>query len=214
AMRAGGWGARRAALLTLALSGAAVLNASAASPITVWYVKDRYVSADSILRETWNVHSRVALQKERMTKPFYWGQGQGADDYTVDAQPIGIDGDALTVMTRWSGDPAELEWVKHDLTSLPYHLRTGGDAAVIGVGGGRIHAHGERLVHAGCLARVPARAQAARHPQRLALVRPGEGVRDDAAGRARHGGPARARRRGPVALHHARGPRGGLDAHA
>src|SRR5205823_4887276 len=37
----------------------------------------------------------------------------------------------------WSGDPAELEWVKHDLTSLPYHLRTGGDAAVIGVGGGR-----------------------------------------------------------------------------
>lgn len=137
AVRANGWGLRTSAVLVLASIGAAVLNANAAVPITVWYVKDRFVGAENIISEAWNVHSRVVLPRQRFDRPFYWGEGLGAGDYKVEAQPIGIDGDALTVMTRWSGDPAELEWVKHDVTSLPYHLRKGGDAAVIGVGGGR-----------------------------------------------------------------------------
>ena len=48
-----------------------------------------------------------------------------------------IDGAAGTDMTRWDGRPESLQWVEHDVTALPYHLRKGGDNAVIGVGGGR-----------------------------------------------------------------------------
>jgi hypothetical protein len=50
---------------------------------------------------------------------------------------MGIDGCAGTVLTTWDGDPGSLAWVQHDVTALPYHLRRGGDVAVIGVGGGR-----------------------------------------------------------------------------
>jgi len=39
-------------------------------------------------------------------------------------------------MTRWDGDVGSLGWAQFDVTSLPYHLRSG-DVAVIGVGGGR-----------------------------------------------------------------------------
>src|SRR5262249_61701466 len=48
-----------------------------------------------------------------------------------------IDGGAFTDVTRGDGDPASLDWVQYDVTSAPYHLRRGGDVAVIGVGGGR-----------------------------------------------------------------------------
>lgn len=49
---------------------------------------------------------------------------------------MNIDGDAATSMTEWHGDRAVLEWISHDVTSLPYYLRRG-DAGIIGVGGGR-----------------------------------------------------------------------------
>jgi hypothetical protein len=48
-----------------------------------------------------------------------------------------IDGGAATAMTKWNGDTSELGWVRFDVTSLPYHLRKGGDVGIIGVGGGR-----------------------------------------------------------------------------
>ena len=48
-----------------------------------------------------------------------------------------IDGEASTTMTRWDGTQRSLDWTRRDVTSLPYHLRRGGDAAIIGVGGGR-----------------------------------------------------------------------------
>ncbi len=47
-----------------------------------------------------------------------------------------IDGDAGTVITKWDGDPASLDWVQYDVTSLPYRIRRG-EVGVIGVGGGR-----------------------------------------------------------------------------
>jgi hypothetical protein len=123
--------------LVLALVALSVGNARAQTPLGVWYVKDRYVPASDYSLERWNVHSRVVLPRQEMEKPFYWGQGEGAQDYRVHGQPIGIDGDALTVASEWNGDESNLGWVQHDVTSLPYHLRKGGDAAVLGVGGGR-----------------------------------------------------------------------------
>jgi SAM-dependent methyltransferase len=70
--------------------------------------------------------------------PWYWGAGRGAKQYRVKKIPMDIDGMAATVITKWDGKSLDaLSWVKHDVSSLPYHLRKGGDAAVIGVGGGR-----------------------------------------------------------------------------
>ncbi|MBL8857630.1 MAG: hypothetical protein JNL28_03875 [Planctomycetes bacterium] len=134
---AGGKGRVFPILLTLFLASCAVWNANSAKPITLWYVKDRFVGLEHIVSEEWNVHSRVILRREAMEAPFYWGRGLGTESFKVNGQPIAIDGDALTVMSEWNGDRAALDWVQYDVTSLPYHIRKGGDAAVIGVGGGR-----------------------------------------------------------------------------
>lgn len=121
----------------LALFAAAWTNANAERPITLWYVKDRYLGVEKLDLERWNVHSRITMANVTNREPFYWGRGSKTPPIEVDARPIAIDGDALTVMTRWDGDPAALGWVRHDVTSLPYHLRRGGNAVVLGVGGGR-----------------------------------------------------------------------------
>ncbi|MBL8861550.1 MAG: hypothetical protein JNK02_06015 [Planctomycetes bacterium] len=124
-------------LLGVALCAGAVTNASAERPLTLWYVKDRYLGSEKFDLERWNVHSRITMPSRTDREPFYWGRGSKAEHTAVEARPIAIDGDALTVMTRWDGDPAGLAWVQHDVTSLPYHLRRGGDVVVLGVGGGR-----------------------------------------------------------------------------
>lgn len=134
---AGSGGMRVPIAVAIACAGAAVWNATTEVPLTLWYVKDRFVGADEMAAEQWNVHSRVATMRQPMETPFYWGRGEGADDYKVNGLQLKIDGDALTVMSEWDGDRSKLAWVQHDVTSLPYHLRKGGDAAVIGVGGGR-----------------------------------------------------------------------------
>jgi len=134
---AGGRGTIGSSLLVLVLAGTTLWNAYAETPLTLWYVKDRFIGAEDLLLERWNVHSRVVIRPARMETPFYWGRGLGTEAFAVNGQPIAIDGDALTMMSEWNGDRAALDWVQHDVTSLPYHLRKRGDAAVIGVGGGR-----------------------------------------------------------------------------
>jgi len=47
-----------------------------------------------------------------------------------------IDGSAGTPITGWDGRRESIEWVRYDVTALPHALRSG-DAAIIGVGGGR-----------------------------------------------------------------------------
>lgn len=131
----GAW--RGAALVTLALAGATAWNATSETPATIWYIKDRYLGAEGMVAEKWNVHSRVVQLRATLDTPFYWGAGSKTPRYAVHGKQLNIDGDALTVMSAWSGDPAEIAWVRHDVTSVPYHLRKGGNAGVIGVGGGR-----------------------------------------------------------------------------
>ena len=68
--------------------------------------------------------------------PFLWGPAAERPADAATLAVAAIDGDAGTVITKWDGDPKSLDWVKYDVTSLPYRLRSG-DVAVIGVGGGR-----------------------------------------------------------------------------
>jgi hypothetical protein len=65
------------------------------------------------------------------------GPGKGAEKFEVESTLMLIDGGAGTSMTRWDGNTGNLGWTSYDVTALPYHLRRGGDVAIIGVGGGR-----------------------------------------------------------------------------
>lgn len=124
-------------LATLAAAVACAWNLTTETPLTIWYVKDRYLGAEGMVVERWNAHSRVVQLQATLDTPFYWGAGSKTPRYEVHGKQLNIDGDALTVMSRWSGAPEEIAWVRHDVTSVPYHLRKGGHAGVIGVGGGR-----------------------------------------------------------------------------
>jgi hypothetical protein len=123
------------AALLLALAG---LNTTTPRGLRVVHSKGTELDPSEILAEYWTVHGQVVVQAERQNaRPSYWGPGRGARRFRVDSLPMVIDGAALTVMTRWDGDLASIDWVGHDVTSMPYHLRPGGKVAVIGVGGGR-----------------------------------------------------------------------------
>jgi spermidine synthase len=135
---AGTRGVRAALALALCLAAAAVLNArSPGHGLRVGFYKTGVIPRSDIRDERWTLHGQVSVRKVERGKPQYWGEGSGADAYRVSLVPLVIDGAAATIVTRWNGNPAELAWVAHDVTSLAFHLRPGGSAAVIGVGGGR-----------------------------------------------------------------------------
>jgi SAM-dependent methyltransferase len=134
--RAGGGGsAWSGALLALALGAGAWLNQRATDPLAIWYPKGNAVKFD--YDQHWNIHSQVLVSRGQVNRPFYWGPGEGAERFEVVGVPMTIDGGAATTLSRWDGNIESLEWIEYDVTSLPYQLRQGGDAAVIGVGGGR-----------------------------------------------------------------------------
>lgn len=106
--------------------------------VSVVYAKWNMTPFEHISHETWNIHAQlIAKQVVRDTQPYYWGGGIGHEQNRVDQLFLQLDGEAGTLMTGWDGSREGLEWVKYDVTALPYFLRRDGAAAVIGVGGGR-----------------------------------------------------------------------------
>lgn len=87
--------------------------------------------------DRWNTHSRIIAYPLVEQPVRYWGPGRGAPKPLTRWSVMRIDGKAGTTVHEWKGDIDELEWIKHDVTSLAYNLRGRGDVAVIGVGGGR-----------------------------------------------------------------------------
>ncbi len=91
-------------------------------------------------RIVWTAHSRLSFSREQESPmPFGWGLGSAfvPRDAPYRFRRIRIDGLAETPILRWAaGDPG-VEHVLWDVTSLPYHLKPGGRAMVIGSGGGR-----------------------------------------------------------------------------
>ncbi|HVH18898.1 MAG TPA: hypothetical protein VNF72_11400 [Myxococcota bacterium] len=132
-------GARVAVALAFFLVCAALANARAPERgLRVAFYKTGAVPRSTIIDERWTIHGQVTVRRPADGQPQYWGAGFGTDGYRVNRTPLLIDGAAATVMTRWNGgDRNELAWVAHDVTALGFQLRPGGNAAVIGVGGGR-----------------------------------------------------------------------------
>lgn len=124
--------------LAVGLLACAALNAQAEHPLGVIYPKSRGLWMDerSLDYSAWNAHSNVIVRVPATSAPFLWGPAKNPPRTPVRAALAAIDGDAGTVITHWDGNPASLDWVQYDVTSLPYRIRKG-NVAIIGVGGGR-----------------------------------------------------------------------------
>jgi hypothetical protein len=132
---AGVWRPLAIAAGLIVMAGA---NSAADRGLSVLVAKNRpLVSRDlAVERAEWNSHSFVIFQEPSIGPVFLWGPGAATPEREARLAWVLIDGEAGTPITEWDGDPAALEWVSHDVTTLPYHLRRG-HAAVVGVGGGR-----------------------------------------------------------------------------
>jgi hypothetical protein len=124
--------------LAAGLAGVAVANTGDPPFIQVIYPKNPHVwrSNDDNQLTRWNSHSYVLVHYPGDGPPFLWGPGLGHERFETTRAWMLIDGEAGTPITKWDGDPASIDWVSFDVTSLPYYLRRGA-VAVIGVGGGR-----------------------------------------------------------------------------
>ena len=117
---------------------AALWNGSNMERLEVAFPKNRqfWMATPTFDATRWNSHSFVILQRPVEEGLFLWGPGKLTPNRRTTVAWMAIDGEAGTPITRWDGNVDALDWVQHDVTSLPYHLRRG-KAAVIGTGGGR-----------------------------------------------------------------------------
>lgn len=87
--------------------------------------------------ERWNSFSRVSVQDFPAANVFLSGPSPLAPNVSIDERYVAIDAGASTLMYRYTGDPAQVDFLRYDLTALGYYIRHDGRAAIIGVGGGR-----------------------------------------------------------------------------
>jgi hypothetical protein len=126
-----------AVLAASALLAGAALNHLSPDGLRVVYAKGARLPRSEIAAEHWTIHGQIIAFESQRRQPYYWGAGRRTPRHELELVDMKVDGGAGTALTRWDGERASLDWVAHDVTSLPYHLRPGGEVAVIGVGGGR-----------------------------------------------------------------------------
>ena len=125
-------------VLSAVVAMGAIGNSVTPDGFRVFYPKGQPIPNEGVSQEYWTIHGQILVSQVVEGGPSYWGAGEGATEIEgMRGQAIVIDGEAATVLTEWNGDRGNLDWPRFDVTSLPYHLRPGGTAAVIGVGGGR-----------------------------------------------------------------------------
>jgi SAM-dependent methyltransferase len=135
---------RTTALVTaLALSGVLVFQVSR-TQVDVRTVKlSAREEMHRIVDVKWNSHSRLALldyfdPSAKTAFPFLaWGLSDRYAGWLPRQYLITIDGASETPLTELKEDVAAHEYLAYDITALPYHLRPGAKALVIGAGGGR-----------------------------------------------------------------------------
>lgn len=136
--RTGSWFRRpeaTAVLLMLAAAG----NGLTQRGLQPAVVKGEFENRSAILHEEWNSFSRVAVYRHHpKAAPDLWGPSPLLPSSTrVDQIGMNIDGLAATSLFRFDGDPAQVDFLKYDLTNLAYFLPNRRRAAIIDVGGRR-----------------------------------------------------------------------------
>ncbi len=98
-------------------------------------------SADPVHEyEAWNAFSRVTVDGDPNAPQPPASPGMSTTlprDMTVNQLGMVIDSTAGTVLTRYTGDPDETDFLRYDITNLAHQVRDDGDVLVVGVGGGR-----------------------------------------------------------------------------
>ncbi|MGD0764693.1 MAG: hypothetical protein ABR978_00075, partial [Dehalococcoidia bacterium] len=89
--------------------------------------------------EKWNAFSRIRIDKLPYSRgTLGWGLSPTfSGDPNVEVYNLGIDTGASTVLTRYSGKPEQISFLKYDITNLAHWARTSANVLVMGVGGGR-----------------------------------------------------------------------------
>lgn len=123
-------------LLVIVLSLTAVVNTSTLRGIRPLFVKGALENPDRYHLEKWNSFSRVLVYKQSLLRPQLWGPSLKAPKERTPQYYINIDGDACTRLRKFSSLD-DIEHLRFDVTNIPYYLRPGGGACIIGVGGGR-----------------------------------------------------------------------------
>lgn len=95
-----------------------------------------------IVYEKWNIHSRVTVYEPEVF-PFFWGITSQKWEETIaaggewDHALLLIDAVAGTPIQGFNGDLETVQFLRTDLTAIPYHLMDKPKTLVIGPGGGR-----------------------------------------------------------------------------
>ena len=130
-------GRRRAiagALAMILVAGLNSLTLHGIQPIWSKGVLDRRIG---LLAEVWNPISKVRVYRPQMAQPLLWGASPHTPQFNLEEIVMDIDNDAVTTMIRDTGNSADFDFLRYDVTSVAAGLRPGGSAAIIGVGGGR-----------------------------------------------------------------------------
>jgi hypothetical protein len=130
------------AAVLLLIGGFAVYNAvrhaqGTPPPVRILYAKG---SPDPPYDfEDWNSFSRVTIygNADLPSAAFGWGMSQTIPLTLVRQRIMTIDTGAGTVLNRYSGDPAETDYLRFDCTNLAHWAKRDADVLVVGVGGGR-----------------------------------------------------------------------------
>ena len=125
-------------LLALAAAGHTLLVWREFPVLRLLYVKGEFEARP--LYERWNSYSRVRVtgNADALERPFAWGlSATYPEAQRVRQLKMDIDVTAGTVLTHYTGEPAETEHLRMDVTNIGYYIRPSGDVLVVGTGGGR-----------------------------------------------------------------------------
>jgi hypothetical protein len=130
---------RHGAAIFAVLAACGLLNGLTYYSLQPLVVKGRFEDGSTHIYRKWNTFSRVAVSPEWTGRPHLWGASPRYWTQSVQAtqRVLDIDGDAATVAYRFSGNLADVDFLKYDVTTLAYHLPDRARIAIIGVGGGR-----------------------------------------------------------------------------
>jgi hypothetical protein len=132
------WSLALALFFIATAAGHTVLVQHQRGILRILYVKAGFEARP--LYERWNSYSRVRVNGDpnRLEEPYAWGL---SPTFPADRKfyqlHLDIDTAAGTVITKDTGNPADFDHLKYDVTNIGYYIRPDARVLVIGVGGGR-----------------------------------------------------------------------------
>src|SRR5215469_15546458 len=135
---------KRALMGAVAMLVLGILNASSYYGIQPIWLQETIDTRNDILIELWNPISKVRAFQPLTGAPGMWGASPHMPAIEKEQIALLIDNDAGTRITRYHGNFQDFDFLRYDVSSFAAELRQGGEAAIIGVGGGRDVLNAER----------------------------------------------------------------------